>query len=70
MDQSKGGQAVSSIKISGFINDPWRDIGQDAMERGAEICKRNDVENPDANMVMLIGICDIINELKAKEAKP
>ena len=61
---------MSSIKISGFVNDPWRDIGQDAMERGAEICKRNDVKNPDANMVMLIGICDIINELKAKEAKP
>ena len=70
MDQSKGGRAVSSITISGFINDPWRDIGQDAMERGAEICKRNDVENPDANMVMLIGICDIINELKSKEDKP
>lgn len=70
MDQSKGGQAVSSITISDFINDPWRDIGQDAMERGAEICKRNDVENPDANMVMLIGICDIINELKSKEDKP
>jgi len=26
--------------------------------------------NPDANMVMLIGICDIINELKSKEDKP
>ena len=61
---------MSSIKISDFINEPWRDIGQDAMKRGAEICKRNDVENPDANMVMLIGICDIINELKSKEAKP
>ena len=70
MDQSKGGQAVSSIKISGFINEPWRDIGQDAMKRGAEICKRNELMNPDANMVMLIGICDIINELKSKEAKP
>ena len=61
---------MNSMKISDFINDPWRDIGQDAMERGAEICKRNDVMNPDANMVMLIGICDIINELKSKEAKP
>ena len=61
---------MSSIKISDFINEPWRDIGQDAMKRGAEICKRNDVENPDANMVMLIGICDIINELKSEEAKP
>lgn len=61
---------MNSIKISGFINEPWRDIGQDAMKRGAEICKRNDVMNPDANMVMLIGICDIINELKSKEAKP
>ena len=61
---------MSSIKISDFINEPWRDIGQDAMKRGAEICKRNDVENPDANMVMLIGICDIINQLKSKEDKP
>lgn len=61
---------MNSMKISYFINDPWRDIGQDAMKRGAEICKRNDVMNPDANMVMLIGICDIINELKSKEAKP
>jgi len=61
---------VSSITISGFINDPWRDIGQDAMKRGAEICKRNELMNPDANMVMLIGICDIINELKSEEAKP
>ena len=61
---------MNSIKISGFINEPWRDIGQDAMKRGAEICKRNDVMNPDANMVMFIGICDIINELKAKEANP
>jgi len=50
------------MKISDFINDPWRDIGQDAMKRGAEICKRNELMNPDANMVMLIGICDIINE--------
>ena len=61
---------MSSIKISDFINEPWSDIGQDAMKRGAEICKRNDVENPDANMVMLIGICDIINQLKSKEDKP
>ena len=61
---------MSSITISGFINDPWRDIGQDAMKRGAEICKRNELMNPDANMVMLIGICDIINELKSEEAKP
>ena len=61
---------MSSITISGFINEPWRDIGQDAMERGAEICKRNELMNPDANMVMLIGICDIISELKSKEDKP
>lgn len=61
---------MNSIKISGFINEPWRDIGQDAMKRGAEICKRNDVKNPDANMVMIVGICDIINELKSKESKP
>lgn len=61
---------MRSIKISGFIDEPWRDIGQDAMERGAEICKRSDVQNPDANMIMIIGLCDIINEMKVKEAKP
>jgi hypothetical protein len=70
MDKGEGGQAVSSITISDFINEPWRDIGQDAMKRGTEICKRNELMNPDANMVMLIGICDIINELKSKEDKP
>jgi len=30
------------MKISDFINEPWRDIGQDAMKRGTEICKRNE----------------------------
>ncbi len=61
---------MSSIKISDFINDPWRDVAHDAVKRGAEICKRNDVNNPQAYMVMIIGLCDIINELKSKEAKP
>ncbi len=45
---------MRSMKISDFINEPWRDIGQDAMKRGTEICKRNELMNPDANMVMLI----------------
>jgi hypothetical protein len=40
------------------------------MKRGLEICKRNGIEKPEANMVMIIGLCDIINELKAKGAKP
>ena len=70
MDASKGGPAVTSRKISDFINDPWRNVAQDAVKRGAEICKRNDVNNPQAYMVMIIGLCDIINELKSKEAKP
>jgi hypothetical protein len=61
---------VSNIKISQFINEPWRDVGLDAEKRGLEICKRNQIEKPEANMVMIIGLCDIINELKAKEAKP
>jgi len=61
---------VSNIKISQFINEPWRDVGLDSMKRGLEICKRNQIEKPEANMVMIIGLCDIINELKAKEAKP
>lgn len=61
---------MSNIKISQFINEPWREIGLDSMKRGLEICKRNGIEKPEANMVMIIGLCDIINELKAKEAKP
>jgi len=61
---------VSIIKIGQFINEPWRDVGLDSMKRGLEICKRNGIQKPEANMVMIIGLCDIINELKAKEAKP
>ncbi len=61
---------MSNIKISQFINEPWRDVGLDAEKRGLEICKRNQIQKPEANMVIIIGLCDIINELKAKEAKP
>ena len=61
---------MSIIKIGQFINEPWRDVGLDSMKRGLEICKRNGIQKPEANMVMIIGLCDIINELKAKEAKP
>ena len=61
---------MSIIKISQFINEPWRDVGLDAEKRGLEICKRNQIQKPEANMVIIIGLCDIINELKAKEAKP
>ena len=60
---------MSSIKISSFINEPWRDVALDAMERGVKTCKLNNIENPQACMAMLIGLCDIINELKAKEDK-
>ena len=60
---------MSSMKVSDFIDEPWRDVGLDAMKRGVEICKRNSIENPQAYMVIVIGLCDIINELKAKEAK-
>jgi len=37
---------------------------------GVETCKRNGIENPQAYMAMIIGLCDIINELKAKQIKP
>jgi len=69
MAQSQGGKAVSIIKISQFIKEPWREVGLDSMKRGLEICKRNQIEKPEANMVMIIGLCDIINELKANELK-
>jgi hypothetical protein len=61
---------MSNIKIRDFINEPWREVGLDAEKRGIEICKRNGIEKPEANMVMIIGLCDIINELKAKQIKP
>ena len=58
------------MKVSDFINEPWRDVALDAMNRGVESCKRNNIENPQAYMAIVIGLCDIINELKAKETKP
>ena len=61
---------MSSMKVSDFINEPWRDVALDAMNRGVETCKRNNIENPQAYMAIVIGLCDIINELKAKEIKP
>jgi len=61
---------MSSIKISDFIDEPWRGIGLDAVKRGVETCKRNGIENPQTYMAIIIGLCDIINELKAKEDKP
>lgn len=60
---------MSGVKISDFINEPWRDVGLDAIKRGVETCKRNGIENPQSYLVMIIGLCDIINELKAKESK-
>ena len=61
---------MSSIKISDFIDEPWRDVALDAMNRGVETCKRNNIENPQAYIAIVIGLCDIINELKSKETKP
>jgi len=61
---------MSNIKISDFINEPWREVGLDAVKRGVETRKRNGIENPQAYMAMIIGLCDIINELKAKQIKP
>jgi hypothetical protein len=60
---------VSSIKIRDFVNEPWQNVGLDAEKRGLEIIKRNGIENPQSYLVMIIGLCDIINELKSKEAK-
>lgn len=62
---------MSGKKISDLINDPWRDVGLDAMKRGMDICKRNELI-PDGNTALCIGLCDIIREIKEgkKEAKP
>ena len=61
---------MSSIKIRDFVNEPWQNVGLDAEKRGLEIIKRNGIENPQSYLVMIIGLCDIINELKSKEDKP
>ena len=61
---------MSRIKIPQFIDEPWRDIGLDAQKRGLEIIKRNELENPEAYLVMIIGLCDIINDMKSKQKKP
>ena len=66
----EGGKTVSTIRIAAFIKEPWRDVGLDAEKRGLEISKRNGLENPQPYLVMIIGLCDIINELKAKEPNP
>jgi hypothetical protein len=54
------------IQIKMFLNDPWREVALDAMERGQNICKRNSV-NPDGYLAMCIGLCDIIRELKEEQ---
>jgi hypothetical protein len=41
---------MSKITIKSFINEPWREVGLDAEKRGVEICKRNGIEKPEANM--------------------
>jgi len=61
---------VSRITINQFINEPWHDVCLDAEKRGKEIIKRNELENPEAYLVVIIGLCDIINDMKSKQKKP
>lgn len=58
-------------KISEFINEPWREVGLNAMKRGQDICERNGIATPEGYMAMCVGLCDIIREIKEekKEAK-
>jgi hypothetical protein len=56
-------KSTTGKKISDLINEPWRDVGLDAMKRGMEICKRNELI-PDANTALCFGLCDIIMEIK------
>jgi hypothetical protein len=37
------------------------------VKQGVETCKRKGIEKPQDYIAMVIGLCDIINELKAKE---
>ena len=57
-------KSTTTIQIKGFLNEPWREIGMDAEKRGLEICHRSDVHHPDAYLAVLIGLCDIIREIK------
>jgi hypothetical protein len=56
-------KSTTTIQITGFLNEPWREIGVDAMKRGMDICKRNELI-PDGNTALCIGLCDIIREIK------
>ena len=58
---------MSMITIQQFINEPWRDVCLDAEKRGKEIIKRNELGNPEAYLVVIIGLCDIINDMKSKQ---
>jgi hypothetical protein len=40
---------------------------EDLVKQGVETCKRKGIEKPQDYIAMVIGLCDIINELKAKE---
>ena len=62
---------MTGRKISDFINEPWQEVGLDAMKRGSDICARNNIVQPEGYLAMCIGLCDIIREIKEekKEAK-
>jgi hypothetical protein len=57
-----------SIKISGFIDDPWRAIALDAQRRGLEITGKTG-KRLDGAGTMIIGLCDIIRDMQERIEK-
>lgn len=61
---------MKKMKISDFKTEPWRVVAMDAMKRGEAIGRRNGLELMEANAAMLLGLSEIICEMKyEKEIK-
>jgi hypothetical protein len=57
-----------SVKISNFINDPWRAIAMDAERRGSEITSKTGIR-VEGTGTILIGLCDVIREMQERIEK-
>jgi len=57
-----------SVKISDFIDDPWRTIALDAQRRGLEITGKTG-KRLDGTGTTIIGLCDIIRDMQGRIEK-
>lgn len=56
------------VKISDFIDDPWRAIALDAQRRGLEITGKTG-KRLDGSGTTIIGLCDVIREIQERIEK-